>query len=258
MKREAWTPILPTGEIDAAELRRPAETAEPTTWEAQWIPGDGWDAAGDFALLDMARVTRANPQHRFIFVAADPGKVEAWRRWSADEDDDNTAVPDFPENVTIAVGPIATQAEADRDLPALLGVKAALREAVFAPREAIDLARTGALGCSCEDEDRCSGTCAFYRYAADKTKRLDAVRVRGGETPILPAHVRALQEQAAAAGVPFSLAWGEWVPLGQTRCTAFGDVEMRCPFGRIAGVFAKLGAARSGCALDGVDYPEEG
>lgn len=229
MQRETWTPVNPDGSLDPDELRRPAETAEPTTWEVA-IPPVGQPRI-DALVYGLKSATR-HERHRFTLTFQPYDSLLP-----------ETA--DLPGNVAIAVGPIRTQAEADEALPALLAVKAARREAVFAPRERVDLTRTGALGCSCEDEERCSGTCAFYRRAIDKTKRVDAVRVRGGEEPLHPAHVRALRDQAVTAGVPFSLSWGAWSWLTEPDALGKGGARVRLVGG-------------AGCTLDGVDYPEAG
>ena len=114
----------------------------------------------------------------------------------------------WPANVTLAVGPLRTQAEADEAIPALLAVQAARHEAVFAPTEAIwlhegieswcekcdwatgegDNAIEGHLCPACGEED-----------SQEVPRQLHAVRVRGG----VPEHIASLREQCEAAGVEF-------------------------------------------------------
>jgi|JI10StandDraft_1071094.scaffolds.fasta_scaffold1178817_1 protein gp37 len=245
MKQVLWTPTFDDGSIRNTELDRPTDTDEPTAWEVPLFHGGA--TVGDIAAV--FGIMAGCPRHTFRVLVQDVAAMADWFSWvegfehvdpvsvceieAANRTDVDQLAPSWPlPNVTLVSPIIRTQAEADRVLPALLAVKAARREAVFAPTEVIGVSGL-AIG-------------------------VHAVRVRGGETPMHPAWVRALRDQAVAGGVPFSLAWGEWVPIGQLPASVpFGDAEMRCPLGRIAGVFAKTGGARSGCSLDGVEYPEE-
>lgn len=97
MRRETWTPILPSGEIDPAELRRPAETAELTTWEA--VLPEAWTGEGlADVCLSWFDPTAALRRHRYVLlfpVAHPPSLI-------------------LDDGVTVAVGPITTQSEADR------------------------------------------------------------------------------------------------------------------------------------------------
>ncbi len=256
MSRRTWTPINPDGSVNEAELGLPWDTAEPTTWEAIAPKvGNGYSAF----IAGALRRAELCPRHRFWLLFG--GRLP---------------VSPFPENVTIAAGPIASQAEADRVLPALLAVKAARREAVFAPREVIDL-EAFLWGAAPDTASRFenghlrrSGA-GGQMVTARPLNAIHAVRVRGDHAPMLPDHVRLLRDQAAAAGVPFSLAWGEWAPVAMPHAWFDGsrevvhvNGEMRlATWSDLAAAhsdwqgFERWGAARTGCSLDGVDYPED-
>ena len=95
MKQAVWTPITAAGEVDDAELHRPADTAEPTTWEVA-IPPFGERQAQ--VLTAVWGLALGCPQHRF-WALAPQFKTLPEEGW--------------PDNVTLAVGPLRTQAEAD-------------------------------------------------------------------------------------------------------------------------------------------------
>jgi hypothetical protein len=203
MNTRVWTPIT---EADDAEFFRPADTEEPTTWEVA-VPLFGKRQAQ--VLTAVWGLALGCPQHRFWALASQLKTLpeEGW-----------------PANVTLAVGPLRTQAEADEAIPALLAVKAARREVVFAPTEKIDLATwLGDRFCmNCERgvfsgemadppadtsswvDPECPGACPACggetdsRYP-DEIAEWNAVRVRGG----VPEHVASLREQCKAAGVEF-------------------------------------------------------
>lgn len=272
MNRQTWTPIRPDGSIDEAELRRPADTAEPTTWEAALFDATPHEFESD-RVAAVFGVAAFEQRHSFRLTLADIGRATAWfsgpyqgedcTMWCANEA--CYRLPwsvrggirlrlccDWPlPNVTIVAGPITTQAEADTILPALLAVKAARREAVFAPREAIEVESCFLTG---EYAPRDFGGA----MAEEMGPRLDAVRVRGGDTPLHPAWVRALRDQARDAGVRFSLAWGTWAPLREIpHSPTLIHTEMYCPFGPDGGVFTKQGPGWQCCTLDDVSYPED-
>ena len=189
MQTKTWTPITATGEIDEAELRRPAETAEPTTWQIA-IPPFGERQAQ--VLTAVWGFAFGCPEHRFCALAPQLKTLpeEGW-----------------PANVTLAVGPLRTQAEADEAIPALLAVKAARREVVFAPEELIRLREGVESSCDCgwvsSDGDNAleAHLCPACgeEDPQEVPRQLHAVRVRGG----VPEHVASLREQCKAAGVEF-------------------------------------------------------
>lgn len=189
MKQAVWTPITAAGEVDDAELHRPADTAEPTTWEVAIPPFGNRQAQ---ALVAVWGLALGCPQHRF-WALAPQFKTLPEEGW--------------PDNVTLAVGPLRTQAEADEAIPALLGVKAARREAVFAPTELIRLREGVESSCDCgwvsSDGDNAleAHLCPACgeEDSQEVPRQLHAVRVRGG----VPEHIASLREQCEAAGVEF-------------------------------------------------------
>lgn len=303
MKQVLWTPTFDDGEIRHREFDRPTDTDEPTTWEVPLFHGGA--PVGDIAAL--FGVMAGCPRHTFRVLVQDVASMADWFSWvegfehvdpvsvceieAANRTDVDQLAPSWPlPNVTLVFGPFRTQTEADAAAPALLDTKAARREAVFAPTEAIYLGRwLGDRFCmrctrvmfSNEMSDpgdvsewvdpECSGACpdcggeTDSRYP-DEIVDLQAVRVRGGETPMHPAWVRALRDQATEADVPFSLVWGEWT----VRRPGMSDDEPRVRLSERGKDAQKLenvdggeevwmqrvGAARSGCSLDDTDYPE--
>ena len=189
MKQAVWTPITAAGEVDDAELHRPADTAEPTTWEVA-IPLFGERQAQ--VLTAVWGFALGCPQHRF---------------WALTPQLKTLPEEGWPANVTLAVGPLRTQAEADEAIPALLAVKAARREVVFAPEELIRLREGVESSCDCgwvsSDGDNAleAHLCPACgeEDPQEVPRQLHAVRVRGG----VPEHVASLREQCKAAGVEF-------------------------------------------------------
>ena len=191
MKQAVWTPITAAGEVDDAELHRPADTAEPTTWEVA-IPPFGERQAQ--VLTAVWGLALGCPQHRF-WALAPQFKTLPEEGW--------------PANVTLAVGPLRTQAEADEAIPALLAVKAARREVVFAPEEAIWLHEGIESWCEKCDWASSDGDNALETHLCpacgeedpqEVPRQLHAVRVRGGS----PEHIASLRAQCKAAGVEFT------------------------------------------------------
>lgn len=143
-------------------------------------------------------------------------------------------------NVTLSLGPLATQAEADRLVPrADLDRLEALASVEFfmVPSERIRIDFWTEYGLEC-------GYCREWRGVEDECERVDEadgsdwwfrcplcgeqtahtptdetlsprtrITVTGGEQPLHPDNVRCLRDQAVEAGVAFAfLGWGEWVP----------------------------------------------
>jgi protein gp37 len=97
--------------------------------------------------------------------------VTGWMEWKA-----------VPSNVHIIVS-VEDQRSAEERIPHLLKIPAVVRGLIVEPiLERIDLAATGALGCTCDDPERCWGCCAFYRASLDK-RRIDWVIVGGESGP---------------------------------------------------------------------------
>jgi protein gp37 len=132
----------------------------------------------------------------------------------------------LPPNVWIGAT-IVNQEEADRDIPKLLAVKAAVRfvsmEPLLGP---VDL---GGLLHRCPTHDFGGGFCI---QDCGDWQRLHWVIV-GGESgpkarPMNPDWVRGLRDQCAAAGVPFLFKqWGEWGPDwdGAMTCANCGETK---------------------------------
>ncbi len=116
----------------------------------------------------------------------------------------------LPDNVWLGAT-IVNQAEADRDIPKLLAVRARVR---FLSMEPL-------LGPVTLPFDRITQWNALAREhnQAEASASLDWVIVGGesgpGARPMHPGWARSLRDQCAAAGVPFLFKqWGEWVPRG--------------------------------------------
>ena len=132
-----------------------------------------------------------------------------------------------PRNVWLG-STVVDQNEADRDVPKLLHVPAAVRFLSIEPMlEAIDLARAGALWTDM--------TGRVVDAPARGLRGIDWV-ICGGESgpkarPMHPDWPRSLRDQCAAAGVPFLFKqWGEWTEydgdgLPGTRTALEGDPE---------------------------------
>ncbi|HIE5943620.1 TPA: phage Gp37/Gp68 family protein [Burkholderia cepacia] len=127
---------------------------------------------------------------------------------------DRVEQPRLHNNVWIGAT-IVNQAEADRDIPKLLGVPARVRflsmEPLLGP---VDL--TGEWLAH-----RCGGEYPFPKLEPEhRTRMIDLIDwvIVGGESgtdarPIHPDWARDLRDQCAAAGVPFLFKqWGEWAP----------------------------------------------
>jgi len=120
------------------------------------------------------------------------------------------------ENVWIGAT-ICNQEEADRDIPKLLNVPAAVRflsmEPLLGP---VDLTKEYLAS-------KCGGSYPFPRLAGEhRTKLVDLLDwvIVGGESgpnarPMHPEWACSLRDQCEAAGVPFLFKqWGEWCPRG--------------------------------------------
>jgi hypothetical protein len=187
MNTRVWTPIT---EADDAEFFRPADTEEPTTWEVAIPPFGKRQAQVVTAVWGFAY---GCPEHHF---------------WALTPQLKTLPEEGWPANVTLAVGPLRTQAEADEAIPALLAVKAARREVVFAPEELIRLREGIESWCEKCDWATGEGDNALDGHlcpACGETdpqevpRQLSAICVRGGA----PEHIASLREQCEAAGVEF-------------------------------------------------------
>jgi protein gp37 len=179
---------------------------------------------------------------------------------------------------------VCNQAEADRDVPRLLALKAKLNipwvglsiEPLLGPVDLsifhrppsdIDMSLlgrdkvkyywinglTGQRGVEFKDG-------GVFEAHDDFGDSIDWVIV-GGESgpnarPMHPDWVRSLRGQCDAANVPFFFKqWGEWMPIGQTDATGKIDniVAAKYDFDKVSASW-KLGKARAGRLLDGVEH----
>ena len=186
-------------------------------------------------------------------------------------DDVHADGADWPlPNVWIGVT-AEDQERADERIPVLVQIPATVRfvscEPLLGP---VDLAAAGALGCTCPDtelddgevEERCLGTCVFYRHALDKSRRIDWVIVGGesgpGARPMHPDWVRSIRDQCQAAGVPFFFKqWGEWLPNDQEYGANPGDFDYDRPHVMVGNVaMCRAGKRHAGRRLDGRTWDE--
>lgn len=187
-----------------------------------------------------------------------------------------TPVMTPPPNFWLGVGPIRTQADADRLIPELLKVPAALHYGVFQPTEEIDLLKDNGL----RGWDYLRGWNPDAGDEGANTSRIGWLIIRGDEQPMHPDHVRSLVKQGESARVPCWLEWGEWVSSCQKQCvggfhangkriemndidydgTNLTKTKTESKSGRWKACF-KVGRERSGSTLDGREYkmvPERG
>lgn len=142
---------------------------------------------------------------------------------------------------------IVNQDEADRDIPKLLAVPAAVRflsmEPLLGPVDLVPFTGFRTIKCGCgfrHDEQHLVGAtpkfekCILCGQRAKTFPSLDWVIV-GGESgpnarPMHPGWARTLRDQCAAAGVPFLFKqWGEWLPwLEFGRVGIEDDIEQTC------------------------------
>jgi hypothetical protein len=273
MKQAVWTPMHEDGSLDYSELDQPTDTEEPTTWEVPLFHGGA--TVGDIAAV--FGIMAGCPRHTFRVLVQDVAAMADWFSWvegfehvdpvsvceieAANQTDVDQLAPSWPlPNVTLISPVIRTQAEADKVLPALLAVKAARREAVFAPRELIDLwsVRWGEWRCpTCGGDGMDGGSVCKHMVAPDDFRpNCHAIRVRGGTgsrciEPMSTAAVRQLRDMAAIAGIEFTLSWGRWVPIPDGDDGPNGHL-----FRHIDPDTWFQKSRKGGCTLDGVDYPE--
>lgn len=125
---------------------------------------------------------------------------------------------EMPRNVWLGIS-VCNQAEADRDIPKLLAVPAAVRflsiEPMLGP---IDLSRIPLSGSGLDEADPIITANALMRKeGSPRLPHIDWV-ICGGESgknarPMHPVWVRSLRDQCGEAGTPFLFKqWGEWVP----------------------------------------------
>jgi hypothetical protein len=156
-------------------------------------------------------------------------------------------------NLHLYAGPLYTQADADRMVPALLRCPAVVRGLTVTPREEIDLSE--------------------WMYTIDVQHNGDGdtrevpckppvnhITIRGDDKPMHPEHVRGIVRQCEAAGVPV---WfdghGEWVHESHLPAMSFDermklDRQASVPFSNMMArgdIYYRVGRTASGSMLDG-------
>lgn len=170
---------------------------------------------------DLFRLIASTPHLDWLLLTKRPGNIAAMLppSWGAGW-----------HNVWLGCT-VVTQAEADRDIPKLLSVPAAVRFLSMEPLlGAVDLSRWLA-----------------GPYDDNLSPWIDWVIV-GGESgpnarPMLPDWARSIRDQCQRAGVPFLFKqWGEWAP--------FGTIDPTLYFPE------KVGKRAAGRLLDGREWTE--
>ena len=129
MRREPWNPHLKGTLIRNEEQWRPGRTKEPTLWEMTIDdPKVTLGSSCDLGLTTLMAQAVDNPHHHYRALFTH-GLVP---------DEMFVGLRNLP-HVHLAVGPIHTQAEADRWISQLLATKAMTKEVVLDPQEPIDL-----------------------------------------------------------------------------------------------------------------------
>jgi protein gp37 len=220
--RKHWAAPLKWAKNDPARLgRRPRVFCASM---ADWLDLDA--PIEEFVrLLDIIRLTpeldwlllskRIGNLHRIATAALVAGSTgnEPLRSWLVDWWSNGKP----PANVWLGAT-VVNQAEADRDIPKLLQVPAAVRflsvEPMLGP---IDLTAVTVGGGHGHHEFDPIITGNALRRAEREAPHLHWVIVGGesgpGARPMHPDWARSLRDQCAAAGVPFLFKqWGEWLP----------------------------------------------
>lgn len=144
---------------------------------------------------DLWRLIRETPNLDWLLLTKRPQNIEKML-----PDDWSDGYPNVWLGTTVE-----NQTEADRRIPHLLSVPAVIHflsmEPLLGP---VDIGI--GLGCTCDSEERCFGTCPYYRSGVNP-RQLSWVIV-GGESghqhrPTDPDWFRGLRDQCSAAGVPF-------------------------------------------------------
>lgn len=208
-----WTGVFA---FDSEKLTEPLRRKAPSMYFVNSMSDLFGEGLTNEQIAAVFGVMAACPQHTFQILTKRADRMVEWFKWIAAlpeaekltlaRDTGAFARPWPLPNVWLGVS-CERQEEADERIPLLLQCPAAVRwvsaEPLLGP---VDLKRTGALGCSCPDPERCSGTCPFYRHALDKGRRLDWI-VWGGESghDARPCDVQWIRDgvaQCREAGVP--------------------------------------------------------
>lgn len=235
----------------------------------------GWPSMSDGDDWGIKPYTIQDVRHR-LFHLIDNASHLNWMLELNDPIRNASRVPgigDCPDECTPLVRPnlwlgvhVRTQADADRLIPPLLRVPAAMRFVRVTPEEEIDLDVSGAF----RSPHGCDGASPDPECELCKSALLgvDLLIVDGGEKPMHPQHVRSLRDQAVGAGCPFWFeSHGEWEPWNEN--TGPCPDSRPCGFWTNADVFhesetphtgrqsvVKVGRDHSGRTLDGRTWDE--
>jgi protein gp37 len=165
----------------------------------------------------------------------------------------------MPSNVWLGAT-ICNQAEADRDIPKLLKVPAAVRFLSIEPMlgrvdlcEALGMWWNQTMGCF-------EGVGQRINVMPNGQPGIGWV-IAGGESGtearhMHPSWVRALRDQCAAAGVPFLFKqWGEWAPIDGAHHFS-EEIADRAGYGGWQSAMQRVGKKAAGRTLDGATHTE--
>lgn len=162
--------------------------------------------------------------------------------------------PRLPSNVWLGIT-VVNQQEADRDIPKLLSLPAAIRflsmEPLLGPVKLTDIPVPAKDGAS-------PARINALRTMDDMLRpRIDWV-ITGGESgpgsrPMHPEWAQSLRDQCEAEGVPFLFKqWGEWVPMmGHAEGVPVNGKKHTFPDGTIMG---RAGKSTAGRLLNGIEH----
>lgn len=284
-----WGPGAPRRRTSAANWRKPLSWDRQAAREGKRYRvfcaslADVFENAIDPAWrADLFELIRATPNLDWLLLTKRIGNAVKMLPWTGEAEQ-------WP-HVWIGAT-VVNQAEADRDIPKLLEVPAALRflsmEPLLGPVDLTDLCDGVAWRDVPEeywiegfDTDDSPPALRLDALAGEKIQRfgdyvekcngIDWVIVGGesgpGARPIHPAWVRSLRDQCDAASVPFLFKqWGEHLPAGDDECDAGigrdrlvwsdGTEWNECD-GQRGGValMARVGKKAAGRLLDGVQH----
>ena len=208
-----------------------------------------------FWIFDILDAMTAAPRQTFQLLTKRAGRMrEIVGVWLQER-----GLAEVPANIWLGVS-VENQEWADKRIPELLGVPAAVRFASVEPLlERVTFSPVIGLREFHGSSDR------YKHVFADWLWHLDWVIV-GGESgpnarPMHPDWARDLRNQCVNAGVPFFFKqWGEWLPLDQPAPADFGEwwkepahKRHRFPDGVVVERVGKLAAGR---LLDGREWNE--
>lgn len=203
---------------------------------------------------DLFALIEATPNLDWLLLTKRPQNIAdmIWPKWDAG----------LPRNIWLGTT-VENQQEADRRIPHLLALPAAVRflscEPLLGPVDLTRLPRDGLLSLDALYGgvwERPSHRAERYSQAKT-TPRLDWVIVGGesgpGARPMHPDWARSLRDQCQSAGVPFFFKqWGDWLPVETPASETMEDEELRGTGDWVDGqYFRRVGKTAAGRLLDG-------